>query len=84
HFPDHGILAEEGGSSKKSSGFQWIIDPLDGTTNYIKNIPVFTVSIAVQEDSQIIAGVVLNPIQKELFTALKGEGARLNEQPIKV
>ncbi|MEJ2542651.1 MAG: inositol monophosphatase family protein [Calditrichaceae bacterium] len=84
NYPDHSILAEEGGESKKSGDFRWIIDPLDGTTNYITGLPVFAVSIALQKDDEIILGVVYDPLQDELFWAEKGRGAYVNDSPIQV
>lgn len=83
-FPDHSILAEEGGVSGQQSDYQWIIDPLDGTTNYLKNIPVFAVSIALQKGNELIAGVVFDPVHNDLYHAEKGKGAYLNNLPIKV
>jgi myo-inositol-1(or 4)-monophosphatase len=65
-------------------GFRWIIDPLDGTTNFIHHYPVFCVSIALELQRKIIAGVIFDPLRKELFFAEKGKGAFLNEQPITV
>jgi myo-inositol-1(or 4)-monophosphatase len=83
-FPDHQVLAEESGARQTSSAFQWIIDPLDGTTNFVHNIPVFTVSVAVKQDDKVIAGVVYQPVQDEMFTAVQDKGARLNGVPIRV
>lgn len=83
HFPDHNILGEEFGTSKDSgSDYQWIIDPLDGTTNFVRGIPHYAVSIAVQYRSKIVVGVVYDPVKRELFSALKGEGSQLNDVPI--
>jgi myo-inositol-1(or 4)-monophosphatase len=83
-FPDHAILAEESGLSRNSSTYQWIVDPLDGTTNFAHSLGLFAVSIACAKDDDIISGIVLNPVTKELFSAIKGAGARLNGRPIKV
>ncbi|MGM0453525.1 MAG: inositol monophosphatase family protein [Thermodesulfobacteriota bacterium] len=81
HYGDHGILAEESGDLKnKSSRYQWIVDPLDGTTNFAHQLPIFSVSIAFAEAGQILVGVVLNPMTGELFTAIKGRGAARNGQ----
>lgn len=77
-FPSHGILAEESGSNNSGAECTWIIDPLDGTTNFAHNLGLFAVSIAFSIRGDIAAGIVLNPITGELFTAVKGEGARLN------
>ena len=73
--PDHEILAEEGGRRKGTSAHRWIIDPLDGTTNYAHGYPCFCVSIAVEEEGDTFYGVVYDPIREELFTAEKGKGA---------
>src|SRR4030042_1238842 len=83
-FPHHLILAEE--SIKESAGeeYRWIIDPLDGTTNYIHGYPVFSVSIALEYKSEIILGVVFDPLRNELFLAEKGAGAFLNGHPLRV
>lgn len=83
-FPDHGFIAEESGRLQDDSDNLWIIDPLDGTTNYAHGIAQFAVSIAFQQDNEIIVGIVLNPISAELFTAVKGQGAQLNGRPIRV
>lgn len=85
HFPDHHFLAEEGGESgEKRDGIQWIIDPLDGTVNFAHKIPVFTVSIAATFQSEVLSGVVYNPMTEELFIAEKGSGAYLNGEKLKV
>jgi myo-inositol-1(or 4)-monophosphatase len=76
-FPDHGILTEESKEKRSASEFKWVIDPLDGTTNYAHNLPVYCVSIALEEKGQIILGVVYNPNLDELFVAEKGKGAYL-------
>ena len=83
-FPDHAILAEERPAMEKASRFLWIIDPLDGTTNYAHGFPVFSVSIALAKDEEVILGVVYDPTRDELFTAEKGKGARLNGRRIRV
>jgi len=84
HFPDHSILAEEGGESNRSGEYRWIIDPLDGTTNYITGLPVFAISIALQKGNEMILGVVYDPLQDELFWAEIGKGAGVNDTPISV
>lgn len=84
YFPEHSILAEESGFSQKESSYLWIIDPLDGTKNYIHDIPVFGISIALMHEGEIILGVVNNPAVNELFWAEKGKGAFLNGKPIQV
>jgi len=83
-FPDHGIVAEEGTDIRNGSGFTWIIDPLDGTTNYAHGYPCFSVSIALEQEGTIMAGVVYDPMREELFSAQKGQGAFLNEKKISV
>lgn len=83
-FPDHGFLAEEGLSETKGSEFQWIIDPLDGTTNYAHRFPVFTVSIALEAKGKVVVGVVYDPMRGETFWTAKGEGAFLNGREIRV
>lgn len=83
-FPDHGILAEEGGEQKADSEFTWIIDPLDGTTNFAHGLPIFSISIALSRAGETVFGLVLNPVTRELFTAAKGMGATLNNKRISV
>jgi myo-inositol-1(or 4)-monophosphatase len=83
-FPGHGIMAEEGTRIQGNSGFTWIIDPLDGTTNYAHGYPCFSVSIALEQEGEIVLGVVYDPMRGELFTAQKKKGAFLNGKPIKV
>lgn len=84
HFPDHEILSEESARSGPSSPYLWIIDPLDGTTNYAHGFPVFAISAALQFNDEIIVAVVRNPILNELFVAEKGKGAFLNGKRIRV
>ena len=77
-YPDHAILGEEGGSCGcAESDWRWVVDPLDGTTNYSQGLPVFAVSIALQHKGETIVGVVYAPYLGELFTAVKGGGAHL-------
>ncbi|MDF1536498.1 MAG: inositol monophosphatase family protein [bacterium] len=83
-YPGHGILAEEGLDLAGSSGYRWIVDPLDGTTNYAHRFPVFSVSIAVAHEGETVCGVVYNPISDETFKAVRGKGASLNALPISV
>ncbi len=83
-FPDHGILAEESGTQAESSEYQWIIDPLDGTTNYLHGFPQFSVSIALQVKGRLEVGVIYDPLAQELFTASRGNGAQLNDKKIRV
>ena len=85
HFPTHAILAEESGDIHKGkSDIVWIIDPLDGTVNFARNIPMFSVSIAAAIKTEIVSGVVYQPITHELFIAEKGKGAYLNGNKISV
>ena len=83
-FADHAVLAEESGSSGEANEYRWVIDPLDGTTNFAHQIPVYAISIGFELLGRIVAGVVLNPSSGELFTATAEEGARLNGKPIAV
>ena len=83
-FPSHAILAEEGHSEAKRDAHTWIVDPLDGTTNYAHGFPIFCVSIALEIDGKLEWGAVYNPNLEELFSAQRGRGARLNEEPIQV
>ncbi|GBD96364.1 MAG TPA: inositol monophosphatase [Nitrospirae bacterium] len=83
-FPGHHFLAEESFEEIETTGYLWIIDPLDGTTNFIHQYPVFSVSIALEYNKEIILGVVFDPLRKEMFTAEKGRGALLNGKQIKV
>lgn len=82
-YPDHAILGEESGHTEGSE-ICWIIDPLDGTTNFIHGFPHFSISIAVKNRDQLEAGVIYDPIRNELFTAARGKGATLNERRIRV
>ena len=84
-FPDHSILAEESGrSGAEDSEWLWVIDPLDGTTNYSQGLPAFCVSIALRHKGVTVVGVVYAPYLGEMFTAMKGEGAFLNGRRIQV
>lgn len=84
-YPQHGILAEESGASENTgSEFTWIIDPLDGTTNFLHGFPQFCVSIGVQQEDQVVHGVVYDPIRDELFTATRGRGAQMNGRRLRV
>lgn len=85
-YPDHGILGEESGNEfgNKNSDFVWIIDPLDGTTNFIHGFPVYAVSIALSFKGKIEHAVVYDPSRNDLFTATRGRGAFLNERRIRV
>jgi myo-inositol-1(or 4)-monophosphatase len=81
-FPGHGILSEESSEVLSSSPYRWIVDPLDGTTNYAHNYPCFCVSIAVEKDGRTVAGAVHDPLREESYSAAPGEGAFLNGKPI--
>lgn len=83
HYPDHAILAEESGASGQHE-FTWIIDPLDGTTNYLHGFPVFAVSIAVMQGNELQHAVVYDPMRQEIFTASRGQGAQLDGRRIRV
>jgi myo-inositol-1(or 4)-monophosphatase len=83
-YPDHQILAEESGSFTQDSSYKWIIDPIDGTVNFAQGIPLNCVSIAVEHNEQIVMGAVYNPHLDEFFFAEKGQGATLNDKPIRV
>jgi len=83
-FPDFGILAEEREEIGARSGFRWILDPLDGTTNYAHGYPFFCVSLACQKDDAVVWGGVYDPLRDELFTAARGGGAFLNGARIAV
>ena len=87
-FPNDGIIGEEGGSSvgtnSSDSGYRWVIDPIDGTANFVSGIPAWTVVIALVKDNIVIAGFIFDPVQNELFTATDGGGAFCNGQPLSV
>ena len=83
-YPSHGILAEETGKTPGKSEFEWIIDPLDGTTNFIHGFPQYAISIALAQEGQVAHGVIYDPIRNELFTASKGRGAFLNDRRVRV
>jgi myo-inositol-1(or 4)-monophosphatase len=82
--PDYSFLAEESGLSNKSNEFRWIIDPIDGTTNFLHGIPNFAISIGLEKNKEIICGMIFNPITNEMFYAEKGKGAYLNNSRIRV
>jgi myo-inositol-1(or 4)-monophosphatase len=82
-YPDHAFLAEESGNAGDSD-YLWIIDPLDGTTNFLHGFPHFSVSIALQHKGRLDQAVVYDPLKQELFTASKGKGAQLNNKKIRV
>ena len=82
-YPDHAILAEESGEHQ-GNDFQWVIDPLDGTTNYLHGFPQFCVSIALKYRNRLEQAVVYDPLREELFTASRGQGAQLNDRRLRV
>jgi myo-inositol-1(or 4)-monophosphatase len=83
-FPDHAILAEESGANAQTSRHRWIIDPLDGTTNFAHGYPQFCVSIAYERSGRVEIGVIFDALKRELFLAIRGRGARLNSRRIRV
>ena len=83
-YPLHSILAEEEAAIENESEFRWIIDPLDGTTNYAHDFPFWCVSIALEFNGQIVVGAIHDPLRKEMFSAVKGGGAYLNKKKISV
>jgi myo-inositol-1(or 4)-monophosphatase len=83
-FPDHGIVAEESPPLAAASPYRWFVDPLDGTTNFAHGFPHFAVSIALEFEGRLVLGLVLDPVRGERFSALHGQGARLNGAPIGV
>jgi len=88
-FPSHSVLGEEGAAESGSPGsggasHRWIIDPLDGTTNFAHGLAIFSISIALEIDGRLVLGVVYDPMAEELFTAEVGQGARLNGTPVHV
>ena len=82
-YPNHAILAEESGA-QAGNEYEWVIDPLDGTTNFLHGIPQFAVSIALKVKGRLDIGVVYDPVKEEMFTASRGEGALLNDRKIRV
>ena len=83
-FPDHGIIGEEGDHQRVNADYVWIIDPLDGTTNYLHGFMHFCISIALQVKGQIEHGLIYDPIRQELFTASRGRGAQVNDHRMRV
>ena len=82
--PDDAFLGEEGGSATGHSGVRWVVDPIDGTVNYLYGIPEYAVSIAAECDGEVTVGVVHNPVSGETWTACRGMGAWLGERPVRV
>lgn len=83
-FPEHDFLAEEGGGRKQGNEYRWIIDPIDGTTNFAHRFPVFCISVALQYRRDIVVGLVYDPMRDEEFSAVAGKGAGLNGKKIQV
>ncbi len=83
-FPDHALLTEEGGESAGQAPYVWVVDPLDGTTNYSRRMPIFCVSIGLLHQGQLELGVVYDPLREHLFAAQRGRGATLNGEPLRV
>jgi myo-inositol-1(or 4)-monophosphatase len=84
HFPSHSIVAEEGGAHQGSSGYRWYVDPLDGTTNFAHGYPIYNVTMGLEQDGEMLVGVVFDPTRQEMFSAERGAGAYLNNRRIRV
>ena len=82
--PDYSILSEEVGFIKKDEEFKWVIDPIDGTANFLHGIPHFAISIGLEQDKEIVSGIIYDPIKDEMFVAEKGQGAYLNNKRMRV
>ena len=82
--PTYSILSEESGEIKNDDSFKWIIDPIDGTTNFLHGIPHFAISVGLEHDKEIICGIIYDPIKDEMFTAEKGNGSYLNNHRMRV
>jgi myo-inositol-1(or 4)-monophosphatase len=83
-FPDHALLTEEGGESYGDAPYVWVVDPLDGTTNYSRRFPFFSVSVGLVHHGRLTVGVVYDPLSDHLFAAERGCGATLNDEPLRV
>jgi myo-inositol-1(or 4)-monophosphatase len=83
-YPAHAILAEESGEHRAPGAVRWLVDPLDGTTNFAHNYPFFCVSVAAECEGVLVAGAVYDPVRDEMFAAARGEGATLNGAPLRV
>ena len=83
-LPESGFIAEEGTSKKQGEEFNWIIDPLDGTTNFVHGLPIYSISVALQQNEEIVSGIVLEINRDECFEAVKGVHSKLNGKPISV
>ncbi len=82
HFPQDGFLGEESGAENLSCEYCWVVDPIDGTSTFLYGLNAWCVSIAILHKNQIVSGVIFDPVHNELFRAMKGDGAFLNDQPI--
>ncbi len=82
-FPEHGVLSEEGSDEAGEDGFRWIVDPVDGTTNYYRGLPFFSVSVALARGDDLLAGAVFAPSHGEMFAAALGQGAYLDGKPVR-
>src|SRR4051812_30761824 len=83
HFPQHSIVAEEGGGHDSASEYRWYVDPLDGTTNFAHSFPMFNVMLGLERAGEMIAGVIYDPVRQEMFAAERGAGAYLNHRRIR-
>ncbi|MEA1961790.1 MAG: inositol monophosphatase family protein [Bacillota bacterium] len=83
-YPGHAILAEESGEEMSDSEYRWVIDPLDGTTNYAQGLPIFVISVALQMNKETVLGVIYAPVLGQMFTAVKGEGTFLNAKRLQI
>ena len=83
-YPGHAILAEESGESGEQSEYRWVIDPVDGTTNYAQGLPIFAVSIALEHRGEKVLGIVYEPVTDEMFSAIKGQGSYRNGKRLQV
>ncbi|MDP9434414.1 MAG: inositol monophosphatase, partial [Actinomycetota bacterium] len=81
--PDDGLLGEEGTGTTGTSGVRWVVDPIDGTVNYLYGLPYWAVSVGVERDGEPVVGVVLDPSRDELFSAVRGRGARLDGRALR-
>lgn len=82
-FPEHGVLSEEGSNEGGEDGYRWIVDPIDGTTNYFRGLPFFSVSVALARGNDLLAGAVYDPSHGEMFAAALGQGAYLDGKPVR-
>ena len=83
HFPQDGFLGEESGAENLACEYCWVVDPIDGTSSFLYGLNAWCISIAILHKNQIVCGVIFDPVHKELFRAMKGDGAFLNDHPIR-